>query len=241
MKKAKGKEQQGLRVPETTIVPLSGVNLAAYNPRVMAADAMRSLKASLVKHGMVLNLVVQRDGMVLIGGHQRVRAMRELCAEKGWEEPSELPAIILDVSDAQARQLNVALNNIDGEFDPYKLGEIFSPIRSEMSLDDVLATGFTPEQIDEMIKLNLPVEDQIQELEDDIANGMGGFASSITLSVEFDTTQRRDDTKAELATWAKERGVKPGVLLAEAVKAARSMGGRGSRAKAKSRKHADAE
>ena len=227
----------GLKMWGTTTLPLGSVVMAPYNPRVMPPAMMRALKASLVKHGLVLNLVVQRRSEkyspdnVLIGGHQRVAAMRDLCASKGWDVPEGVAVTVVDCDDAQAMQLNVALNNIEGDFDPYKLGEIFSAIRPEMNLEDVLATGFEAEQINEMIKLHSTVEEQLDELEKDIAGGIGGFAGSITLSVEFDTVKRRDEAKADLSAWAKERGVKPGVLLAEAVRAARAAGGGRKKAK----------
>ena len=114
---------------------------------------MRALKASLVKHGLVLNLVVQKQGLVLIGGHQRVTAMREVCAERGVEMPAQAWATVLDVDDATAKQLNVGLNNIEGEFDHYKLGLMFAEMLPSMTTDDVLATGFEQENIEQMIAL----------------------------------------------------------------------------------------
>jgi ParB-like chromosome segregation protein Spo0J len=201
---------------------LADLNLAKYNPRTMPAQTMRSLKASLVKHGMVLNLVAQRASpkhgpMILIGGHQRVVAMRELCAERGWAEPAELPVIVLDVGDAAAKQLNVALNNIEGEFDPFKLGEIFADIRGEMTVDDLLATGFAADEIDEMIKLTLPVDEQAALLEADA--DLGAFARSITLSVEFDTAEARDAAKEQLRSLAAAEGRGAGAVVAEALRA----------------------
>ena len=78
------KKPKGIAVPGQVLLRLSDVNMAVYNPRVMPPEKMRALRASLVKHGFVLNLVVQKRGMVLIGGHQRVRAMRELCSFAEW-------------------------------------------------------------------------------------------------------------------------------------------------------------
>lgn len=231
-------EADGLKMFVPQQVALDAIVLAPYNPRVMSPNMMAALKASIVKHGVVLNLVVQRRSSkyagdnVLIGGHQRLDAVRAVCKERGWVAPTHASAVILDCTDAEAMQLNAALNNIEGDFDPYKLGEMFSAIRSDMTLEDVLATGFNAEQIDQMIKLSAPVEEQVADLERDIADGVGSFAGSITLSVEFDTAERRDAVKADLLAWARERGVKPGVLLADAVSAARVAGKKRKRAAA---------
>lgn len=222
MTKKNGKKEaaQGLRIPEPQMMALSEVNLAPYNPRVISDDQMSALKQSLVKHGMVLNLVVQKDGRVLIGGHQRVRAMRELCSERGWPVPEQVPVIVLDVGDAEAKQLNVALNRIEGDFDPYKLGELFGSIRANMTLDDVVATGFRTEEIDQAIALTLPPDEQARMLEDDIGS-LDGFAKSITLSLEFDSVEQRDEAKELLRAMCQDRGKKAGPVALEALKGMR--------------------
>lgn len=222
--KAKNGGAAGLKVPETTRMRLSDLHMAPYNPRVMPEAKMRALKASLRKHGLVLALVVQRHSEelgldhVLVGGHQRVRAVQEICKEEGWPEPDQVPCTVLDIDDATAKQLNVSLNNVEGEFDPFKLGQMFQAIYPAMTSDDVLATGFIPEQIEEMRALVLPVDEQIAGLQADLGS-MPDFGKSITLSVEFDTVEARDDAKARLKALAEESGKKPGKILAEAVKA----------------------
>lgn len=224
----------GLSVPEAAMTPLSAVNMSPYNPRVMPAGMMRALKASLAKHGMVLNLVCQRRSavhgeMVLIGGHQRVRAMRELCAERGWEEPVAVPVVVLDVSDSVAKQLNVSLNNVEGDFDPHKLGLLFADVYPDMTQEDVYASGFEPDNIQELIKLTVPPDEAAAALEDD-AGALEAFAASITLSIEFETVARRDEAKELLRALAKESGVKAGDLVLDRVKAAAAARGKKKRA-----------
>jgi ParB-like chromosome segregation protein Spo0J len=219
---------KGLFVATPVQVELKGLQFAPYNPRTISKEVMAALKASLLKHGMVLSLVVQRRSEkygdnILIGGHQRVRGMREICAERSWEEPSSVPAVVLDVSDAEAKQLNVSLNNIEGDFDPYKLGEMFRDIRQDMTLDDVLATGFAPVEIDGMIDLLKPPDEAALSLE----QGMGdltGFGASITLSVEFGTVEARDEAKAILKGASSGSGQKAGDVMLTAIKASNSVG-----------------
>lgn len=236
---AKAPEAGGLKVPAQTTRKLSELNFAPYNPRTISDEKMRALKASIVKHGLVLNMVVQlRSGqygdLVLIGGHQRVRAMREVCAERGWPEPAEVPCTVLDVGDAEAKQLNVALNNIEGEFDPYKLGAMFADIRGAMTMDDVLATGFLAAEIDQAIALVQSPDDQAALLAQD-AGDLAGFGASITLSVEFATTAARDEAKVLLKAAASASGRKAGDHVLDSLKAASVAGklkGRGEKKKA---------
>ena len=222
------KKTEGLSVPMPGPVKLQALQFAPYNPRSISKETMASLKASLVKHGMVLTLVVQRRSeahgqLVLIGGHQRVRAMRELCAERGWEEPVDVPAVVLDVGDAEAKQLNVSLNNIEGEFDPYKLGEMFRDLLPGMTSDEILATGFQAEELGEMVGLLIGTDDEAARLEDGIGE-LTGFGASITLSVEFETVEARDQAKALLKAASAGAGKKAGDLMLRAIKASDLVG-----------------
>jgi ParB-like chromosome segregation protein Spo0J len=215
-------EQKMLNVPEPQKVKLSELNFASYNPRVMPPDKMRALKASLVQHGFVLNLVVQKKGMILIGGHQRVRAMHELCAERGWPEPASVGAVVLDVDDRKAKQLNVALNNIEGDVDPYKLGELFTGMVGGMTVDEVLATGFTQENLDELVKLVIDPNAEADALEAGIGD-ITAFAKSVTLTVEFTSTDERDAAKAMLVEAAKAQSKKAGTVLLGLLKSAHAV------------------
>ncbi len=215
----------GLSVPTPEQVKLADLQFAPYNPRTISKGTMDSLKASMVKHGMVLTLVVQRTSeqygeSILIGGHQRVRAMRELCAERGWPVPVTVPAVVLDVQDPEAKQLNVSLNNIEADFDPHKLGEMFRDIRPTMTMDDVLASGFEPVEIDGMIELlTVPPEAGKSEGGEELS----GFGASITLSIEFSTVEARDEAKALLKA-ATANGDKAGDLVLGTIKAASLVG-----------------
>ena len=231
MKKKPPVEAQhaGLKVPPTTTMKLSDVNLAPYNPRVMPPDRMRALKASLLKHGMVLNLVIQKSSpkygdLILIGGHQRVRAMREICKDRGWQEPEDVATVVLDVGDSEAKQLNVSLNNIEGEFDPYKLGLVFSEVRLDMSADDVLASGFAEDDISELIAAAASPEEQAKLLEDSVGE-LDGFGASITLSLEFSTVKLRDEAKELVREAAKARSKKGGDMVLGVLRTAELLRG----------------
>ena len=98
------------------------------------------------------------------------------------------------------------------------LGAIFNDVFPDMTTDDVLATGFLNEQIEEMRRLVLPPEEQVVELEGELGS-MPEFGRSITLSIEFEDVKRRDMTKALLKRLAEERRRKPGAIVQEALAA----------------------
>lgn len=217
------KKSKGLTWHDPEKVALSSVQFAAYNPRRMPPERMRQLKASLLKHGVVLNLVVQRKSEayganVLIGGHQRIVAAREICKERGWPDPEHGWAVFVDVPDAVAKQLNVSLNNVGGEFDPHLLGLLLADVR-EAGEVDFLALGLGEDNVAELIRAATATPDQqAAELEREAAGLMNSFTPSPTLTLEFATSEERDEAKAMIAERAKADGVKGGAVVLAALK-----------------------
>jgi len=107
-------------------IKLDQLNPAEYNPRTITKDEFEGLKFSLEKYGQLENLVANKD-MTLIGGHQRLEAMKKL----GWTEAT---VAIVDVDKHTEKKLNALLNSqaISGSFDDLKLAEILE----ELKLDD---------------------------------------------------------------------------------------------------------
>ena len=114
---------------------------AAYNPRSISPEALERLKASLQHFGLVQPIIVNEATQVIVGGHQRVKAMREMGV-------SEADVILVNLEDLDEKVLNVALNSkaLTGEFDLPKLEDLVGDImRDEEDLAkelglDLLAT-----------------------------------------------------------------------------------------------------
>jgi hypothetical protein len=85
---------------------------AAYNPRKISKEALKGLQASIERWGVVQDIVVNSRNRVVIGGHQRLAALK-IAGVK------DVPVTWVDLDEADERALNVALNNphISGEFD----------------------------------------------------------------------------------------------------------------------------
>ena len=109
-----------------TTIPISKLNPAEYNPRVITKDEFSGLKTSLKTFGQQENLIVNKD-MTLISGHQRLEAMKAL----GWEEAV---CNVVDLDKHEEKKLNVLMNSqaISGQWDDLKLAEILE----ELKLDD---------------------------------------------------------------------------------------------------------
>lgn len=99
---------------------------ADYNPRQMDARTLRVLVGSLLRFGWVMPVVINRRTGNIVGGHQRARANAVVVTQlrsKGDKRAAEYerpPAIYVDVSLSIEKAMNVALNQISGDWDFFK-------------------------------------------------------------------------------------------------------------------------
>lgn len=122
-----------MRTLEIRLLPIDSLIPAEYNPRTVTAKAFRKLKLSLEKFGLVEPLVWNERTGHVVGGHQRLRALREL----GF---AEVPVSVVCLGDAEEKALNVMLNNLEvqGRYDPAKLLKVLH----ELAPLERVAAGF---------------------------------------------------------------------------------------------------
>lgn len=113
-------------------VDIDKLSPAEWNPREMPKGEMDKLKRSIKAFGMVDPIIARKSDGLIIGGHQRCVAAREI----GF---SSVPVVWVDLSDQEAKLLNVALNRIHGEWDNEKLTSLIEEIRTDGS--DITLTG----------------------------------------------------------------------------------------------------
>ncbi len=124
-------------------VPVASLHPWGANPRHMPPEEMESLQRSVAQWGLVQPLVVRRADNTIIGGHQRLEAARALGLKT-------VPVVFADISEEEAKALNLALNRISGEWDGAKLGELLEELQRLPSIDETL-TGFSTDEIDDLL------------------------------------------------------------------------------------------
>lgn len=122
---------------EVRILPLLELKPAPYNPRrplLPGSPAYNKLKASLVEFGLVEPLVWNETTGHVVGGHARLRILKEL----GY---TEVPVSVVRLSETREKALNVVLNNQEaqGRFDPRRLAELLGELEH---LPELELTGF---------------------------------------------------------------------------------------------------
>lgn len=123
---------------ETRVIKLADIKPAPYNPRVQLTpkdQEYKALDASIEENGLVLPLIVNIRDNCLIGGHQRLSVL--LAAGE-----TETNAVVVDMPEAQAKALCIALNKLDGEWTTANWQTSSS---SSLTMErNLLATGLYP-------------------------------------------------------------------------------------------------
>jgi hypothetical protein len=129
---------------ETKQFKLKELSPSQYNPRRIRDENREGLRASMGRFGCVEDIVVNIRGgrKVIVGGHQRYDI---LLKENGQE--SVWPCKVVDLSEADEKALNLALNNphLQGEFTE-QLPEHIRQLRDELA-DEMAAVDLRIDQL----------------------------------------------------------------------------------------------
>lgn len=140
--------------------PLGVFLFDALNPRVIKPEEMARLEKGIQEYGFLEPVVARSEDRLLLGGHQRLTALRAVLAANGLSqeaiEATQVPVIwMVGLTDRRARILNLALNRIGGDWDYPRLTAILadlqqSNVSGEVDLD---LTGFAAPEIGDLLAL----------------------------------------------------------------------------------------
>lgn len=162
---------------EVVLIELSRIKPNAYNPNVVSDDILAKLRAEIAQHGLAQPIIVRRegnDGYLIVDGEHRWRVCRDLGMR-------EIPCIIQDFSDTEAKIKTVQLNYLHGAAVPVKLASLIHDLSKEIKLED-LARRLPYEEVqlqDSLELLKLP-EDFGKTIEEQAKIEAEGLPSVIT-------------------------------------------------------------
>jgi ParB-like chromosome segregation protein Spo0J len=140
-------KQVALRSIEMNIqkIEITKLKPAEYNPRKDLKpedEEYQKIKRSIIEFGYVAPVIVNSD-MTVIGGHQRLKVLKEL----GY---NEVECVVVDLNKNKEKALNIALNKISGDWDNSKLEELLAELKeTDIDLD---ITGFSFDEVDNILK-----------------------------------------------------------------------------------------
>ena len=113
-------------------ININELKQATYNPRKISEKSFADLKESLRRYELVDPLIVNGSAErknIIIGGHQRYRAAKEL----GYKT---VPVVYIDLDDARERELNLRLNRNTGQWDFELLKDFDIELLLDVGFDD---------------------------------------------------------------------------------------------------------
>ncbi len=125
-------------------VDIEALHPDAANPRRIGDAELEALTRSLREYGFVQPVLARREDKTVIGGHQRLLAARRLGLKT-------VPVIFLDLTQEQARVLNLALNKISGTWDDELLARMVADLSMVDDLDLSLS-GFDEGELEKLLK-----------------------------------------------------------------------------------------
>jgi DNA modification methylase len=150
------------------IKKLSELKPAPYNPRQSNAEQEKQLKSSLEKFGVVEPIIFNKQTGYIVGGHFRIRELKKL----GYKE---IECVIVDLNEADEKELNIRLNANTGSWDWDELANNWdSELLSDWGLE---IPGFEPTIL--------------EAEEDDFETPEGGIETDIVLGDLFEIGEHR--------------------------------------------------
>ena len=126
-------------------LPIAQIVPAKYNPRknLTPKDAeYKKLKRSIEKFGYVEPIIINERTGNVVGGHQRLKVLQDIGIK-------EIEVSVVDLSEAEEKALNIALNKISGEWDMPLLKDLLEEL--DTGAFDVSLTGFDPAELEELM------------------------------------------------------------------------------------------
>lgn len=165
------------------------MNRAVYNPRIelIPGDTeYENLRRSINTYGLVIPVVWNKRTNNLVGGHQRLSVLEN-------EGETEVDVSVVDLDETQERQLNIALNKIEGGWDEDKLADLLAELG-----EDAILTGFTQQEID---SLTNDIDSLIDG--DTVDEELKAIEELFNVSLTFDKADQ-EDLKAYVKDYGKE-------------------------------------
>ena len=124
-------------------MPIADLHPDPGNPRRIEEDELAALTRSIATFGVVDPVLARHGDRRVIAGHQRLVAARRAGL-------TTVPVILLDLPVEDARLLNVALNQIGGEWDADLLARLLIDLRATADRDLTLS-GFAEADLQDLL------------------------------------------------------------------------------------------
>lgn len=152
---------------------LSELREASFNPRAMSESQLKILKENIANLGDLGGIVFNRRTGNLVGGHQRVKALKEAAPDTEVVIEEQLPSVNeqgtiargyilhdeekftyreVDWDEQTEKIANIAANNVHGGWNVSKLTDLVQSLASELGdISALQPTGFSQEALQALV------------------------------------------------------------------------------------------
>lgn len=154
-----------------------------WNPNKQNERAFEAEVESITDNGFVQPVTVrkhptQKGKYQIIDGYHRWLALQKIFADKSLQTAplknivatQELPCVVLQVSDAQARKLTIILNETRGRAELGELGILLESIQVDFGDDLIRGLPYSQGQLDDLLSLAEFDWDNLEDLADEDTN-----------------------------------------------------------------------
>lgn len=124
---------------------IADLNPAKYNPRKKLKPGDKEyekLKKSIENFGYVELIVVNiANNNTVVSGHQRLSVLKDLGVE-------EVECVVVSLNDEQEKQLNLAMNKVNGAWDEDALAALLQDMQAHNY--NMELTGFEPPEMEQL-------------------------------------------------------------------------------------------
>ena len=179
---------------ELRVLPIGQLVPAPYNPRKALkpdSPAYRKLRASLQEFGLVEPLVWNELTGRVVGGHARLRILKEI----GY---AEVPVSVVRLDEKREKALNVVLNNQEAQsrYNPSRLADLLDELGE---LPELPLTGFDPDALPPLRLEPVPELPPLEEPGDRVTVTLVTDAATFAgLETQLDALVREHDLEAHV-------------------------------------------
>ncbi|MFO8056113.1 MAG: ParB N-terminal domain-containing protein [bacterium] len=182
---------------EIVFVPIGSISTNPWNPNRMDPDKRKTLRREIKKNGFVSPILVRprQEGYQVVDGEHRYIIATELGL-------SEVPCVVENLDDTEARLKTLQLNGLRGENDPDKLARLLKHLAYTMDPEELARKlPWSEIEINQMLdmvaeKAGRAVDHARQSFAD---NGLEVFAVVVRSEQKEKIREALDRTKAELS------------------------------------------
>ena len=148
---------------EVQLLPIDKVHPNSWNPNKQSARQFEAEVESILTHGFVAPILVRPSskGFEILDGEHRRKAMQVIIDQKlsgvanipDLVAARHIPAIVINVEDAQAKKLTVIMNETRGQAELNELSKLLGSISDELGEELITGLPYTEQQLHDLLAL----------------------------------------------------------------------------------------